>query len=119
MRKKLDEFLALMKFPREWSDWDMYPVSLFWQQIKLYQPGHEQDSETDRCGAFHWWLRRNPSRDQLERLLRLAALDPDVRLAGDVYKQVRSAKGFDSEMAALAELLFNPQGEPRRAALAV
>ena len=85
------EFLKLMNFPEEWISLGMYPDELFQWQLSGYRVGHEDASEHDRNGAFHWWLRRNPTRDQLEQLLRLAVLDPDAHLSADVRRHIRQA----------------------------
>jgi hypothetical protein len=100
------EFLALMRFPVEWDTLGMYPDDLFSWQISGYAPGHEQGAEHDRNGAFHWWLRRHPSKAQLLNLVRLAALDPDDALGNDVRQYFYAAKSFDSEVASLDRSLF-------------
>ena len=48
-----DEFLALMNFPSEWKEWEMYPDELWQGQIASYVPGDELGSEHDRNEAFH------------------------------------------------------------------
>jgi hypothetical protein len=101
-----DEFLQLMGFPKEWLLLEMYPDELFKWQLNGYLPGHEKGAEHDRNGAFHWWLRRLPTRDQLENLLRLAALDPDRGLGDDIRTHLRKEKHFDSELSALEAQLF-------------
>lgn len=100
------DFLKLMNFPSDWISLDMYPDELFEQQIRTYQPGHEEGSEHDRNGAFHWWLKRGPSRNELESLLRLAASDPDPFLREDVRKHIRRSDKFDENLAALDRQLF-------------
>jgi len=101
------EFLILMRFPPEWEALGMYPDDLFSWQMSGYVPGHEQGAEHDRNGAFHWWLRRHPSKSQLMNLFRLAALDPDPTLGNDVRQYFRRAKSFDAEVAALDRSLFD------------
>ena len=96
----------LMKFPLEWISWGMYPDELFEWQISGYRPGHEDGSEHDRNGAFHWWLRRSPTQDELDKLLRLAALDPDQLLGNDVRKYIRQALNFNEKLSALDSELF-------------
>lgn len=103
--KKL-EFLRLMKFPIEWDSMGMYPDELFQWQSSLYEPGHEAGSEHDRNGAFHWWLKRSPTKDVLEKLLRLAALDPDSLLGNDLRQYIRKADAFDNDLAVLDKALF-------------
>jgi hypothetical protein len=103
---KKHEFLGLMKFPMEWESLGMYPEDLFASQVGRYKPGHEEGSEHDRNGAFHWWLRQDPSRDQLERLLRLTFLDPDTALGEDVRTYIRKSSEYDAQLAKLeAELM--------------
>jgi hypothetical protein len=103
------EFLRLMRFPEEWLELGMYPDELFQWQLSGYEVGHEDGAEHDRNGAFHWWLRRQPTRSQLENLLRLAALDPDCQLADDLRKYIANASTFDSGLAALDKELFKKQ----------
>ncbi len=98
-----------MKFPLEWERLGMYPEELFLWQVSGYEAGHEDGSEHDRNGAFHWWLRRSPGKVELAKLIQLAACDPDPMLGEDVRKYIRRASAFDSELAALEEGLFDPQ----------
>lgn len=84
----------------------MYPDELFEWQISGYRPGHENGSEHDRNGAFHWWLKRSPTQDELDKLLRLAALDPDPLLGNDVRKYIRQALNFNENLSALDGELF-------------
>jgi hypothetical protein len=104
------DFLKLMQFPIEWLDWEMYPDDLFDWQISRYQSGHEDASEHDRNGAFHWWLRRSPDKNQLEKLLRLAALDPEPFLGPDVCQYLRKATNYDQELSILERQLFKETG---------
>jgi len=104
MRK--NDYLVLMKFPLEWFSWGMYPDELFEWQVSGYSPGHEDGSEHDRNGAFHWWLRRSPTQDELDKLLRLAALDPDPLLGNDVRKYIRQASNFNEKLSVLERELF-------------
>lgn len=100
------EFLVLMRFPAEWVSLGMYPDDLFRWQLSGYEPGHENGAEHDRNGAFHWWLRREPSKSQLENLLRLAALDPDPLMGNDLRQYIRNASSFDEDLTALDRKLF-------------
>lgn len=79
-----DEFLALMNFPVEWKELGMYPDELWQGQLSRYLPGDELGSEHDRNEAFHWWLKRELSQEQLQKLVNLANLDPDAGLGADV-----------------------------------
>ncbi len=104
------EFLGLMRFPKEWSELDMYPDELFVWQVGGYEPGHEDGAEHDRNGAFHWWLKKPPSKIQLQHLIRLAALDPDIFVAEDVRKYIRLSPSFCPEVAELENKLFKGGG---------
>lgn len=95
-----------MRFPTEWIEFEMYPDELFQWQLSRYEPGHEDGAEHDRNGAFHWWLRRSPTKAELGKLLRLAALDPDPLLGDDLRKYIRQAPAFDDQLAVLDEALF-------------
>lgn len=101
-----DDFLKLMKFPPEWASLGMYPDELFQWQKSGYKTGHEQGAEHDRNGAFHWWLRRPPSKAELEKLVRLAALDPDRALGEDLRNYIRKADAFDDDVERLDNQLF-------------
>jgi len=100
------EFLKLMRFPEEWNAFGMYPDELFRWQVAEYQVGHEDAAEHDRNGAFHWWLKRNPTRSQLERLMQLAIIDPDAHLSTDVLRYIRAASAFDAGLMALESKLL-------------
>lgn len=100
------EFLNMMHFPSEWNLLGMYPDELFQWQLSRYEPGHEAGAEHDRNGAFHWWLRRSPSKLELEKLIRLAALDPDPLLGQDLRQYIRRAVAFDDEVAAIDREAF-------------
>jgi hypothetical protein len=82
------DFLRLMRFPPEWESWGLYPDELFIGQLSLYRPGDEAGSEHDRNGAFHWWLKRSPSKDVLVKLLLLADKDRDPLMAADVRQRI-------------------------------
>lgn len=95
---KKEEFILLMQFPQEWVLWDMYPDELGEFQMSRYESGHEQSPEHDRNGAFHWWLRQNPDKNILMKLLKLSFLDPDKFMAADVRSYVCCAKNADEEI---------------------
>lgn len=99
-------FINLMRFPEQWVSLGMYPDNLFQWQLSGYLPGHEQGAEHDRNGAFHWWLRQAPSKEQLRVLLELAALDPDTALGNDVRGYIQKAGAFDGDLSKYAERLF-------------
>ena len=89
-----EEFMSLMRFPREWLIWGMYPDELFVRQLEGYEPGHEDGSEHDRHGALHWWIRKGPDKQELEYLIRLAMLDPDNFMADDAFVIYGRAKAL-------------------------
>ncbi|HCL5274750.1 TPA: hypothetical protein N2G37_002352 [Salmonella enterica] len=93
-----DEFLKKMNFPIEWETYDMYPDELYFLQMTNYQEGDEQGSEHDRNGAFHWWLKRDPTKKQLALLIKLTHLDPDQLMANDVQRYIRQATNYDCSL---------------------
>ena len=95
------EFVILFAYPRQWLEWDMFPDELFLQQSTPYKPGDERGSEHDRNGAFHWWLRRDPTKEQLRKLVALSRLDPDPDMAEDVRRYISKAKSCDDEIREL------------------
>lgn len=98
------EFLTLMQFPKEWELFEMYPEKLATIQLNGYQHGHEAASEHDRCGAFHWWLKQEPSEQQLIYLMRLACLDPDPLMGADIRNYIAKAKNFSPAVAEACNL---------------
>ncbi|MCL9848551.1 hypothetical protein RSP673_017330 (plasmid) [Ralstonia solanacearum P673] len=104
------ELVRLMRFPVEWITLEMYPDELFQWQLAGYQPRHEEGAEHDRNGAFHWWFRRKPTKMELEKLLRLVALDPDPLLGEDLRQYIRKASAFDEQLAVLDRELFAHRG---------
>ena len=98
------EFLTRMKFPIEWITWGMYPDELAKLQVPKYEPNHENGSEHDRNGAFHWWLKRNPTKEQLIKLVRLSFLDEDQVMGGDVRQYILLAKNCDEDISKLVEI---------------
>ncbi len=88
------EFLDLMGFPKEWLEWDMYPDELFQGQLGVYEPHHKND-EHYRYGAFHYWLKRNPSRDILLKLAKLSWLDSYQIMAADARNYISKAENTD------------------------
>ena len=85
----------------------MYPDGLFQSQVSRYQAGHEEGSEHDRNGAFHWWLHRKMSTEELEKLLRLTFFDPDPMLGNDVRMYIRALPDFDQGLAMLESKLLS------------
>ncbi|KPC50711.1 hypothetical protein [Amantichitinum ursilacus] len=92
------EFLKLLKYPAEWQKYAMYPDELFNEQLIGYEPGHEDGSEHDRSGAFHWWLKRNPTTEPLMVLAELTLVDPDQMMAGDVRTYILRSKNCNLEI---------------------
>ena len=92
------EWLALMKFPREWTEWGLLPDALIAIQLSGYRPGHEEASEHNRHGAFQWWLRQNPPKSVLLKLARLTWLDPDPLMAQYVRDSIASKAEVDAEL---------------------
>ena len=80
-----------MNFPDGWERWGLYPDELFQGQLAMYRPGDEKGSEHDRNGAFHWWLKRSPSKVVLEKLLLLADKDSDPVMASDIRQHIARA----------------------------
>jgi hypothetical protein len=93
-----NEFLKLMSFPREWIEWGLMPVELADELVSRYEAGHEEASEHDRNGAFHWWLRRDADSARLALLARLSWLDPDQLMASDVRKHIAAHANCDASV---------------------
>lgn len=83
------QYLTLMELHPKWQEYDLLPSELIGQLIGMYEPGMESASEHDRNSFFHWWLKRNPSKEVLAQLLELSELDPDQVMAGDVRRYIR------------------------------
>lgn len=98
MAKNIDrnEFLKVMQFPPQWESLGMYPEALAYIQIKGYESGHEEASEHDRCGAFHWWLKRVPTESELMKLMFLASIDPDYLMGEGIRKYIRKSDNYSS-----------------------
>jgi len=94
-----DEFLALMKIPSEWQELGMVPEELSKIQIERYKPGHEEAPEHDRSGAFHWWLKQDPSEEQLKKLMYLASIDPESLMGYDLKQYIEKAKNYTADVA--------------------
>ena len=87
-----------MNFPKEWELFEMYPNELSEIQINNYISGHEEASEHDRNGAFHWWLKKEPTEEELSKLMKLAYLDPDSHMGKDVRGYIRKAKNYNKKV---------------------
>jgi hypothetical protein len=92
------DFMRIMSIPAEWDALGMWPEELVQEQLKSYSSGDERASEHDRNGMFHWWLRREPTSDQLLRLVKLTHLDPEPLMAEDVRNYIRRSKNCNSEV---------------------
>ena len=93
------EFLELMKFPNEWADWEMYPDELFLGgQLDSYTQGSENASEHYRNGAFFYWLKKEPTKEQLSKLVKLTYLEPDEHVGKYVRGYILKASNCDDEI---------------------
>ncbi|SCM51376.1 hypothetical protein BN1044_00838 [Hafnia alvei] len=105
MEKK--EFLSLMKFPDEWTELDMYPDELFTGQLKLYKSDNDSDgSEHYRNGAFHWWIKINPSNLFLLNLVKLSFLDPDQLMAEDIRSYIIKQINYDEKVEGMMKEMY-------------
>ena len=94
-----DEYLSVMQFPADWIGLGMVPPDEWLSRaIESYDPGHEQSPEHDRYGAFQYWLKRGPSKEQLQALVRLSFADPDSAMAGQVREEIARASTFDDDV---------------------
>lgn len=95
-----NEFIKLMQYPREWIEWDMLPDELINGQLAEYEPDSEQASERYRSAAFHFWLRRGPSKDILLKLIKLSYFDPDPLMSYCLRKDyIANAENADEEVS--------------------
>lgn len=95
-----NDFIKLMQYPREWTEWAMLPDELINEQLADYEPGSEQASERVRNAAFHFWLQRTPSKDMLLKLIKLSYLDPDPLMSYCLRKDhIAKAENVDEEVA--------------------
>lgn len=96
MTKK--ELIKLIQYPREWVEWAMLPDELIAEQLAKYKPGSV--AQHYRIAAFHFWLRREPSKDILLKLIRLSYVDPDPLMAYCLRKDhIAKAENADEEVA--------------------
>lgn len=95
-----EEFIKLMQYPREWVEWGMLPDELLDEQIAEYELRRGRASEHYRNGAFHFWLRREPSKDVLLKLIKLSFFDPDPLMAYSLRKEyIAKAKHADEDVS--------------------
>ena len=93
------EYLALMKFPSEWEALGMVPAELSKIQLAGYKPGHEDAPEHDRNGAFHWWLKQEPTEEELKKLMYLASIDPESLMGHDLKQYIEKSQNYTEEVA--------------------
>lgn len=99
------EFLKLMQYPKEWVEWDMLPKVVIENQMKEYKPGDEQSSEHYRNGAFHYWIRGLATEEQLIKLVRLSALDPETIMCK--YIREKDIPNCENYTEKVAEIIRN------------
>ena len=88
-----------MQFPSEWKEWNMLPPTEYMNVLACsYELGMENASEHDRNGCFHWWLKKEPSKDKLLLLAKLAALDPDTSMRKYLFDEIRKSENFDNSI---------------------
>ncbi len=99
------EFMTFMHFAPDWVTLDMYPPdeAFFNGQRDVYQPGSEKASEHFRNAAFHWWLKRHPSKEHLKKLVRLTYVDEDRRMGEWLRSEIAKAANCDSEIAGMLQ----------------
>lgn len=86
---KTEDYLELMRFPKEWQELGMVPDEEYISDhIFHLKPGMEHTPEHARHEAFHYWLAREPSTEQLERLAKLSFLDPDVEMGESIRAEI-------------------------------
>jgi hypothetical protein len=104
-------FIQHMGYPKEWLGGYLLDAYLE-DQITGWLSEHEADrsltgeapgSEHYRYGAFLYWLKRDPSLPQLEKLLALSYLDKDQVMATDAHRRIARAKLASPEMRFLAD----------------
>lgn len=95
-----DEFIKLMQYPREWAEWNMLPEELINGQLAEYKSGCERASERYRSAAFHFWLKRKPSKEILIKLIKLSYFDPDPLMSYSLRKDyIANAENADKDVA--------------------
>jgi hypothetical protein len=100
-----ETYIGLMKFPSEWSEWEMLPGDIIDLQISEYRPGQESASEHARHGVFQWWIRMGATEKQLVSLARLSWIDPDPPMGN--YVRECMAK-FGTQSTAVADAIASP-----------
>jgi len=86
---KTEDYLELMRFPREWQELGMVPDEEYISDhIFHLKPGMEHTPEHARHEAFHYWLAREPSAERLELLAKLSFLDPDTEMGESIRAEI-------------------------------
>jgi hypothetical protein len=86
---KTKDYLELMRFPNEWQEWGMAPDEEYIaDRVFHLKPGMEHTPEHARHEAFHYWLAREASTEQLEKLAQLSLLDPDARMGASIRAEI-------------------------------
>ncbi len=102
-RMTKNEFIKLMRYPREWLEWDMLPDELINAQIAEYAHSSEQAAERYRNAAFLFWLGKTPGKEILLKLIKLSYLDPDPLMSYVLRKEhIATAENAEDEEVALA-----------------
>ena len=96
------DFLDMMRFPAEWQAWGMTPDEDYIQDMIMHlKPGMEHEYDHFRHHAFHHWLTREPTRDQLEKLVRLTFVDPDQEMARSIRAEILAQPNCDAGLRAM------------------
>lgn len=86
---KTEDYLELMRFPKEWQEWQMVPDEEYIaDHIFHLKPGMEHTPEHARHEAFHYWLAREASVEQLELLAKLTFVDPDAEMGESIRAEI-------------------------------
>ncbi len=102
-RMTKNEFIKLMRYPREWLVWDMLPDELINRQLAEYAHSSEQAAKRYRNAAFHFWLLKTPGKEILLKLIKLSYLDPDPLMSYVLRKEhIAHAENADDEEVAQA-----------------
>lgn len=62
------------------------------------KPGMEHTPEHARHEAFHYWLAREPSSQQLEKLAKLSLLDPDAEMGESIRAEILKFGNCNEEL---------------------
>lgn len=99
---KTEDYLELMRFPKEWRGLGMVPDEEYISNhIFHLKPGMEHTPEHARHEAFHYWLAREASTDQLERLTKLSFLDPDTEMGESIRAEILKLANCDQNLREL------------------